>query len=118
MIGHAIHVHRALGPGLLESVYEYCLAHLLTVHGMPFERQAPIPVEFEGLHVACGYRADLIVEKQLLVELKSVEQIVPIHISQTLSYLKLTGLRDGLIINFNVEILKRGLRSVLNPNGA
>ncbi len=116
VIGCAIDVHRALGPGLLESSYGHCLAHKLRQSGISFRTQVRVPIEFEGLEIDCGYRADLIVGGLVLVELKSVEQLLPIHMAQTLTYLKLAKLRHGLLINFNVQILKSGLRSLLNPH--
>jgi GxxExxY protein len=109
----AIEVHRALGPGLLESAYEQCLAHELTVRNIPFQLQVPLPVEYKGVRIDCGYRIDLIIAGEVLVELKSVEQLTPIHEAQILTYLKLSRLRRGLLLNFNVRLLKNGLRSFL-----
>src|SRR2546422_617356 len=107
VIGAAIEVHRALGPGLLESTYEICLCHELKCRGIPFERQKPIPIQYKGVHLDCGYRADLIVDGQLLVELKSVDFLLPIYDAQLLSYLKLGGWSCALLINFNVRLLTR-----------
>jgi GxxExxY protein len=110
IIGAAIEVHRALGPGLLESAYEACLCHQLTAAGVAFRRQIELPIEFNGLHVESGYRLDLLVEDRVIVELKSIESLLPIHEAQLLTYLKLSRKRVGLLINFNVTILKDGIR--------
>jgi GxxExxY protein len=116
VIGCAIEVHRALGPGLLESTYEMCLCRELNLRGIYFERQKPIPVTYKGVKLDCGYRADLIVDGRLLVEIKSIEQTSAIHDAQLLSYLKLSGLKVGLLINFNVRVLTHGLRrKVVGP---
>jgi len=115
VIGHAIHVHRSLGPGLLELPYGRCLAHVFDQHSVPFEREVAVPIRFEGITISCGYRADFIVERRLLLELKCVQHLEPIHVAQTLTYIKLLALPRGLLINFNVEILKNGIKSVLNP---
>ena len=109
IIGCAIEVHRALGPGLLESAYEQCMAHELSLRGLRFGMQVPIPVLYKGLPLDCAYKADLIVESDVVVELKSVDSITPIHQAQLLTYLKLTGTRVGLLINFNVRRLVDGL---------
>lgn len=115
VIGAAIDVHRILGPGLLESAYEACLCHELELRNIRFARQADIPVEYKGVNLECGYRIDLLVEDKIIVELKSVEKLMPIHDAQLLSYLKLTGCTVGLLINFNVPVLKQGVRrKVLN----
>lgn len=108
VIGCAIAVHRALGPGLLESAYEQCLAKELSLVNISFEVQAPLPVEYEGVRLDCGYRVDLFVEKQLILELKVVEKFLPIHEAQILTYMKLARVSVGLLINFNVELLKEG----------
>ena len=110
IIGAAMEVHRVLGPGLLESTYEMCLCRELSLRGIPFERQAPIPVEYKGVKLDCGYRADLVVDGTILVEIKAIDSLLPIHEAQLLSYLKLGGWKIGLLINFNVELLKHGLR--------
>src|SRR5437899_2057276 len=116
VIGCAIEVHRALGPGLLESTYEMCLCHELSLRNIPFERQQPIPVIYKGVKLDCGYRADLIVDGRLLVEIKSIEQVSGIHDAQLLSYLKLSSMKVGLLINFNVRTLTQGVhRKVLGP---
>jgi len=110
IIGAAIEVHRALGPGLLESAYEECLCHELTLRGLAFERQKPLPVEYKGTKLDCGYRLDLLVEALVVVEIKAVEVIQHIHEAQLLTYLKLGGWKLGLLINFNVPFLKDGIR--------
>ena len=113
VIGCAIEVHRALGPGLFESAYEPCLAHELTLCGIAFARQMPLPVVYRGVHLDCGYRADFLIEGALLVELKAVDRILPIHQAQILTYVKLLGVPQGLLINFNVPRLVDGLQSFL-----
>ena len=110
IIGAAITVHRELGPGLLESVYEKCLAMELTKSGLQIAAQKEIPLTYKGLALESGFRADLIIENKVLVELKSVEQILPVHTAQVLTYLKLSNLRTGLLINFNVPLLKNGIK--------
>jgi GxxExxY protein len=114
IIGAAIEVHRALGPGLLESAYESCLAHELIERGLRVERQKEVPVHYKGVRVDCGYRLDLLVECLVIVELKAASRIEPIHEAQLLSYLKLTGCQVGLVINFNVRQLKSGIRRFIN----
>ena len=115
VIGAAIEVHRALGPGLLESAYEECLCRELNLRGLAFQRQVPLPVEYKGVKLDCGYRLDLVVQDEVILELKCVEHLLPVHDAQLLTYLKLTGKRVGLIINFNVATLVRGgiVRKVL-----
>ena len=110
IIGAAITVHRELGPGLLESVYEKCLALELTKSGLQTTSQKEIPLTYKGLALESGFRADLIIENKVLVELKSVDQILPVHTAQVLTYLKLSNLRTGLLINFNVQLLKNGIK--------
>ena len=110
VIGAAIEVHRSLGPGLLESAYEECLCYEFANRGLAFERQVPVPVSYKGVDIECGYRADLVVQRVLLVELKAVEKILPIHHAQVLTYLKLSGIRTGLLMNFNTKILKDGIK--------
>jgi GxxExxY protein len=110
VIGAAIEVHRALGPGLLESAYEECLCKELTIRQVPFERQRLLPVEYKGIHVDCGYRLDLLVQELVVVELKAVDELLPIHEAQLMTYLKLGGWHLGLLINFNVDVLKHGVR--------
>jgi GxxExxY protein len=115
VIGGAIEVHRTLGPGLLESAYEECLCHELHLRGIGFERQVPLPVEYKGVKLDCGYRLDVIADRALILEIKCVEHILPVHEAQLLTYLKMTGKRVGLILNFNVATLSRGgiVRKVL-----
>jgi GxxExxY protein len=110
VIGCAIQVHRELGPGLLESTYEQCVAYELIQAGIPFKIQHPIPVSYKQISLDCGYRVDLLVDDQLIVELKSVEQLLKIHEAQLLTYMKLANIRIGLLINFNVHILKKGIK--------
>jgi GxxExxY protein len=115
IIGAAIEVHRALGPGLLESAYEECLCRELDLRGLKFQRQVPLPVEYKGVRLDCGYRLDLIVEDEVILELKCIERVLSVHEAQLLTYLKLTSKRVGLIVNFNVATLIRGgiVRKVL-----
>lgn len=114
IIGAAIEVHRALGPGLLESAYHACLAHELTLRGVPFESEKSLPVEYKGIKLDCGYRLDFMIANKVVVELKAVESVNSMHEAQLLTYLKLTGCKVGLIMNFNVAILKNGItRKVL-----
>lgn len=114
IIGSAIEVHRALGPGLLESAYESCLARELALRDVPFERQVHIQICYKGSNLDCGYRLDLVVDERIIVELKCVETILPVHEAQLLTYLRMTGKRIGLLLNFNVRVLKDGIvRKVL-----
>ena len=110
VIGAAIEVHRALGPGLLESAYEECLCYELTLRRVVVERQKPLPVVYKGVKLDCGYRLDLFVAGTVVVEIKAVEAIQPIHEAQLLTYLKIGGWKLGLLINFNVPVLKDGIR--------
>ncbi len=110
VIGCAIEVHRQLGPGLLESAYERCLTHELLQHGIAHVAQIAIPVTYKGIELDCGYRADIIVANELLVELKSVEKIQGVHEAQLLTYMKLAKVKTGLLINFNVSLLKTGIK--------
>jgi GxxExxY protein len=110
VIGAAMEVHRALGPGLLESAYQECLCRELTVRSIPFERQRPLPLEYKGISLECGYHLDLVVADALVIEVKSVEAIAPVHEAQLLTYLRLGGWKVGLLINFNVPLLKQGIR--------
>ena len=109
IIGAAIEVHRALGPGLLESAYQACLTQEFKLRGIPFQQEQPLPLEYKGVHLDCGYRLDFIVAGKIILELKSVGQIHPIHEAQLLTYLRLTGCKVGLLINFNVPVLKDGI---------
>jgi GxxExxY protein len=114
IIGAAIEVHRSLGPGLLESAYEQCLAFELAGRGLEVASQKPLPVVYKNVRLDCGYRLDLLVEDKVIVEIKAVDGIAPIHQAQLLSYLKLSGCKVGLLINFNVSVLKNGIRRVVN----
>jgi GxxExxY protein len=114
IIGCAIEVHRALGPGLLESAYEECTSYEILCSGLQIERQVSLPVVYKGVKLDCGYRMDLVVEKAVIVEFKTVEVLLPVHEAQLLSYLKLTGLSVGLLINFHVPVLKDGLKRIVN----
>ncbi len=110
VIGAAIEVHRDLGPGLLESIYESCLCRELERKSVCFQRQVSVPVRYKGEKLDCDYRFDLVVEKSLIVEIKSVEKFAPVHSAQMLTYLKISGIKTGLLINFNTPVLKDGLR--------
>jgi len=109
IIGAAIEVHRELGPGLLESAYEECFCHELHLRNLNFQRQVELPVAYKGLKLDCGYRLDVVVDNAVIVELKSIEQISPIHEAQLLTYLRLSGKKVGLLINFNVAVLMNGI---------
>jgi GxxExxY protein len=113
VIGLAIEVHRELGPGLLESAYEACLCFELDAAGLRYGRQVPLPVRYKNVRLDCGYRMDLVVEDQLIVELKTVDRLMPVHDAQLLTYLRLSGVRTGLILNFNSALLKDGLRRLV-----
>ena len=112
IIGAAIEVHRHLGPGLLESAYEACFAHELTERGMRVARQVTLPVLYKGVSVECGYRIDLVVDDLVLCELKAVERLMDVHLAQVLTYLKLSGIRLGLLINFNQRVLRHGIKRI------
>lgn len=110
VIGCAIEVHRELGPGLLESTYEQCLAYEFCQAGIGFCLQYPLPVQYKGVKLDCGYRIDVLVQDTLILELKSVESLLPIHEAQLLTYMKLANIKTGLLINFNVLLLKSGIK--------
>ena len=114
VIGAAIEVHRVLGPGLLENVYEKCLSRELILRKMPIENQKALAVIYKGVEVDCGYRLDIVVPDKLIIELKACESLLPIHEAQLLTYLKLTGIQLGLLINFNVPLLKDGIKRIAN----
>jgi GxxExxY protein len=114
IVGPAIEVHRWLGPGLLESVYEECLCRELALRGIPFARQTALPLEYKGVKLDCSYRLDLVVKGLIIVELKTVERLEPIHEAQLLTYLRLRKLWLGLLINFNVPVLKDGIKRLVN----
>ena len=113
IIGAAIQVHRELGPGLLESAYEACLCHELSLNRLKVERQKAIPISYKGIRLDAGYCLDLVVEDQVIVEIKAVSELLPVHEAQLLSYLKQVGGGRGLLINFNVKLLKHGLRRLV-----
>ncbi|MBI5055256.1 MAG: GxxExxY protein [Nitrospirae bacterium] len=113
IIASAIEVHRNLGPGLLESAYEECFCHELHLKGISFERQKPLPVEYKGIKLDCGYRMDMIVENKVVVELKCVDKISTVHEAQLLTYLRLSKIKVGLIINFYTDVLKNGIKRLV-----
>lgn len=110
IISCAIEVHRHLGPGLLESAYEECFSHELSLHGIPFERQRPLPLEYKGVKLDCGYRMDIVVDNKVVVELKCVDKITSVHEAQMLTYLRLSKIKIGLLINFYTSVLKDGIK--------
>jgi GxxExxY protein len=114
VIGAAIEVHRHLGPGLLESAYEECLCRELDLNGFKFERQKPLPVNYKGTQIDCSYRLDILVEDSIILELKSVHKIEPIHQAQMMTYLKLANLKLGLLLNFNVPMMRDGIQRIVN----
>jgi GxxExxY protein len=114
VIGIAIDVHKALGPGLLESAYKECLYYKISQSGLNVEKEKPMPFIFEDVKLDCGYRIDLLVENKLVIELKAVEALNDVHLAQILTYLKLGGFKLGLLINFNVSLLKNGIKRVIN----
>lgn len=109
IIGAAIEVHKTLGPGLLESSYQVCLEHESKLRSMPFEHRVKLPLKYKGIELDAGYEIDLIYDKRVIVELKAVERIIPVHEAQLLTYMRLTGIHVGLLINFNVPVLKDGI---------
>lgn len=113
VIGAAIEVHRNLGPGLLESAYEECLCYELTMSHIPFLRQQRLPVNYKEVKLDCGYVMDVVIPERLIIELKTVEKLAPIHEAQLLTYLKLSGIRLGLLLNFNVPLLKDGIKRLI-----
>jgi GxxExxY protein len=115
VIGALIEVHRALGPGLLESAYEACFCHELWLCGLAFERQRPVGITYKGLIVDCGYRVDVLVEGRIIVELKAIERLLPLHAAQILTSMKLSTVSAGLLVNFNVTSLRQGLRRLSLP---
>jgi len=114
IIGAAIEVHKALGPGLLESAYEECICHELSIGGLSLERQKPLAVRYKGINLDCSYRLDIVVEDKIILELKACEKVEPIHKAQLLTYLKLSGLHLGLILNFNVPVMREGIVRIVN----
>jgi GxxExxY protein len=113
ILAAATEVHRQLGPGLLESAYEECLCHELSLRKVAFQRQVPLPVSYKGVKLDCGYRLDLVVEDKVILELKSVEQVSPLHKAQLLTYLRLSSKRVGLLMNFNSPLLKDGITRLI-----
>ena len=113
IVSSAIEVHKQLGPGLLESAYEECLCRELYLREISFERQKPLPLEYKGINLDCGYRLDLLVEQRIIVEIKAVAELAPIHEAQMLTYLKLAGIKVGLLINFNERVLKSGIKRLV-----
>jgi GxxExxY protein len=114
VLGACIEIHRQLGPGLLESAYEECLCYELSQADIRFERQRPLAVAYKNVKLDCGYRLDLVIENKLIVELKTAESLLPIHEAQLLTYLKISGLSYGLLVNFNVPLLKQGIKRIVN----
>ena len=114
IVASAIEVHKALGPGLLESSYEACLVHELRTRGFEVETQKPLPLEYKGLKVDAGYRLDVLVDKRVVVEVKSVEALTPLHTAQVLTYLRLGGYKLGLLLNFNVPVMCKGIKRIVN----
>jgi GxxExxY protein len=113
IINAAIEVHKALGPGLMESAYQACLAREMSLQDIPFKQETSLPVEYKGVRIDCSYRLDFLVDSKVVVELKAVDNIQPVHEAQLLTYLKLTGCHVGLIINFNVPVLKDGVKRMV-----
>ena len=113
---HALKIHKALGPGLLESTYEECLFYDIKKTGLIVEKQKPLPLIYKGVHLEIGYRIDIMIENKFIVEVKSVDALNEIHLAQILTYLKLSGCKLGMLINFNVSFFKKGVRRVINGN--
>ena len=113
VVDAGLKVHKALGPGLLESAYEHCLAHELQSRGLSVTRQVPLPIVYDGIKIDAGYRIDILLEEAIILELKAVDLLTPLHRAQTLTYLKLSGLRLGFLINFNVELFKNGVKRIV-----
>jgi GxxExxY protein len=114
IIGAAIEVHKVIGPGLLESVYEECLCRELILRNLRFEKQVPIPISYKGVRLECAYKLDLLVEDLVIIEIKSVAELSPVHFKQLLTYLRLMDKKLGLLINFNEDVLRKGIRRVVN----
>ena len=114
IIGAAIEVHRQMGPGLMESVYEECLCYELNQLGLQFRRQLQLPILYKGIKLDCGYKMDLVVEDLIVLELKTVDRLIPVHSAQLLTYLKLSGKKVGLLLNFNEPVLKKGIKRLVN----
>lgn len=114
VLDEAFYIHKTIGPGMLESVYQTCLIHRLRTRGLKVEAEKPVPVFFEGIQMECGYRADLVIEEKAIVEVKNIEVIADIHIVQTLTYLRCLQIEHGLILNFKTVLLKNGIKRVIN----
>jgi GxxExxY protein len=114
ILDEAFYIHKSIGPGMLESVYQSCLAYRLRQRGLFVETEKPVPVVFEEIKMECGYRADLVVERKIIVDTKNIEAIADIHVAQLLTYLRFLNLRHGLILNFKTVLLKNGIKRVLN----
>jgi GxxExxY protein len=114
IIEEAIHVHRSIGPGMLETAYVHCISYRLTKRGLMVSTQVPVPLIFEEVKLECGYRADLVVDRKVVIEVKSVEVIAPVHLAQTLTYLRFLNLKLGILLNFNTALMKDGIRRVVN----
>lgn len=114
IVEEAVHVHRGIGPGMLESAYSYSLDYRLAKRGLSVRREVPIPLVFEEVKLECGYRADLIVEEKIIIEVKSIDVIAPIHIAQTITYLRLLNLKLGFLLNFNTVLMKEGIKRIVN----
>ena len=112
-LGAFIEVHSQLGAGLLESAYQECLCHELTLRNIKFRRQVPLPVIYKGMKLECGYRLDIVAEKKVVIEIKTVEKLLPVHEAQLLTYLKLSGYKVGLLVNFNCEVIRNGLKRMV-----
>jgi GxxExxY protein len=110
----AIYLHKSIGPGMLESAYVYCLRYRLVNRGLAIKTEVAIPLVFEQIHLECGYRADVVIENKVVLEIKSIEAIAPIHISQTLTYLRFLNIKLGMILNFNTVLMKDGIKRVVN----
>ena len=113
LIGAFIEVHSQLGAGLLESAYQECLCHELTLRNIKFRRQVLLPVIYKGMKLECGYRLDIVAEKKVVIEIKTVEKLLPVHEAQLLTYLKLSGYKVGLLVNFNCEVIRNGLKRMV-----
>jgi len=117
ILDEAIHIHKSIGPGMLENVYKTCLAYRLRQKGLFVETEKPVPVFFEEIKMECGYRADLVIERRVIIDTKSIDAILDIHVAQVLTYLRFLNLRHGLILNFKSTLMKNGIRRVLNGFG-
>lgn len=117
ILNEAFHFHKTIGPGMLENVYKTCLAYRLRNNGLFVETEKPVPVVFEEIKMECGYRADLVVERKIIVDTKNIDAIADIHVAQLLTYLRFLNLRHGLILNFKTVLLKNGIKRVLNGFG-